>query len=88
MTTLNIRIDEKLKNNASVVLENLGLDLSSAIKLFLSQVVVKKGIPFIPTLVDEFGDVGYKTVVDFTEVDKNGVDIKDVLKAFKELKRK
>lgn len=87
MTTLNIRIDEKLKNNAADVLQHMGLDLSSAIKMFLNQVVVKKGIPFSPTIVDEFGDVGYNTVVDFTEIDKDGVDIKDVLQAFKELKK-
>ena len=88
MTTLNIRIDEKLKNKASDVLGRMGLDLSSAIKMFLNQVVVKKGVPFSPTLVDEFGDVGFDTLVDFREIDKNGVDIREVLKALKKLKSK
>ncbi len=85
MTTLNIRIDEKLKNNASEILNLMGLDLSSAIKMFLNQVVVKKGVPFTPTLVDEWGDVGYETLVDFREINKDGVDAKEVLKALKKL---
>jgi DNA-damage-inducible protein J len=88
MTTLNIRIDEKLKNNAADVLQHMGLDLSSAIKMFLNQVVVKKGIPFTPTIVDEFGDVGYNTLIDFTEIDKDGVPAKDILEAFKEMRKK
>ena len=86
MTTLNIRIDEKLKNDATFVLGHMGLDLSSAIKMFLNQVVVKRGIPFNPSTVDEFGDVGYDTLVDFTKIDKNGVDARDVLKALRGLK--
>lgn len=88
MKTINIRIDEELKNKASSILSRMGLDLSSAIKMFLNQVVVKKGVPFSPTLVDEFGDTGFDTLVDFREIDKNGVDIREVLKALKKLKSK
>jgi len=49
MTTINIRIDEKLKKQASKTLESIGLDTSSAIKMFLTQVVTEQGLPFIPT---------------------------------------
>lgn len=81
MTTLNIRIDEKLKNNASDVLSKMGLDLSSAIKMFLNQVVVKQGVPFTPSIVDEWGDVGYTTVMDFRDEKGKGVKAESVLKA-------
>lgn len=87
MTTLNIRIDEKLKNNASVILEHMGLDLSSAIKMFLNQVVVKRSIPFAPTLVDEFGDVGYTTLIDFRQIKPEGVPADKILKAFDEINK-
>ena len=43
---IQVRVDENLKNDASEVLTDLGLDLSSAIRLFLKQVVVTNGIPF------------------------------------------
>lgn len=49
MTTINIRIDEKLKKEASKTLASIGMDTSSAIKMFLTQVVTEKGLPFRPT---------------------------------------
>ncbi len=49
MTTINIRIDEKLKKEATKTLASLGMDTSSAVKMFLTQVVREKGLPFTPT---------------------------------------
>lgn len=59
MTTLNIRIEEKTKKEATKTLHALGLDMSSAVKMFLHQVVIEQGIPFKPTrtpreIVDEY----------------------------------
>jgi len=48
-TTLQIRIDESLKEKASVTLKNMGLDLSSGIKLFLTEVATTETIPFLPS---------------------------------------
>jgi DNA-damage-inducible protein J len=48
MTTLNIRIEERTKMQATKTLASLGLDMSSAIKLFLNQVIVDKALPFTP----------------------------------------
>lgn len=49
MTTINIRVDEKLKKEAKKTFAALGLDTSSAIKMFLAQSVREKGLPFKPT---------------------------------------
>lgn len=46
MSTVNVRIDEVLKKEAVKALENLGLDISSAVKMFLKQVVNTGEIPF------------------------------------------
>lgn len=46
MTTLNIRIDENLKNKASKAFASMGLDMSSAVKLFLHQSVLEQRMPF------------------------------------------
>lgn len=43
---INMRVKENLKNESEQILNNLGLSLSSAIDLFLVQVVNKRGIPF------------------------------------------
>ncbi|MBI1813114.1 type II toxin-antitoxin system RelB/DinJ family antitoxin [Candidatus Peregrinibacteria bacterium] len=46
MTTIQVRTNEKTKKAAQRVLANLGLDLSSAINIYLVQIVQKNGIPF------------------------------------------
>lgn len=49
MTTLSIRIEEKTKREANKTFEALGLDMSSAVKMFLNQVIIEQGIPFRPS---------------------------------------
>lgn len=49
MTTLNVRIDEKVKKKANKTFAKLGLDMSGAIKLFLNQAIKEDGLPFTPT---------------------------------------
>lgn len=46
MTTIQVRIDEETKNSAKKVLDKVGMDISSAIKIYLKQIVIYKGIPF------------------------------------------
>lgn len=46
MTTIQIRIDNKTKKEAKKILNNIGMDMSSAIKVYLTQIVVTQGIPF------------------------------------------
>lgn len=43
---IQLRIDEKLKTEATNIYERLGLDLSTAIRIFLTRSVEEKGIPF------------------------------------------
>ena len=45
-TNLNIRIDENLKREAETLFSDLGLNMSSAITIFLKSAVDYRGIPF------------------------------------------
>ena len=45
-SAINIQVDSDVKKDATLVLTDLGLSMSSAINLFLKQVVKKNGIPF------------------------------------------
>ena len=45
-SAINIQVDSNVKKEATDVLTELGLSMSSAINLFLKQVVKKNGIPF------------------------------------------
>jgi DNA-damage-inducible protein J len=43
---LQIRIDSKTKKEAKAILDKLGIDMSSAVKLFFRQIINAKNIPF------------------------------------------
>ena len=49
MDTLHIRIDKDIKTRAGKTLADLGLDMSTAVKVFLHQVIVDEGLPFTPS---------------------------------------
>ena len=52
--SVHVRLDETLRNDATAVVERLGMNLSSAITLFLNQVVLSRGIPFALNIPQEF----------------------------------
>lgn len=45
-TNINIRTDSEVKAQAQDVLSKLGLDLTTAINLFLREVICKQGVSF------------------------------------------
>ena len=45
-TVIRSRIDPAIKEEASRLLEKMGLTMSDAIRLFLHRVIVDKGLPF------------------------------------------
>lgn len=46
MTTINIRVDEKLKKQSEEIFNELGLGITGALTIFLKAVVRNNGIPF------------------------------------------
>lgn len=47
MATLQIRIDDSLKKQADMLFSSLGLDTSTAIRIFLNAAIENAGIPFL-----------------------------------------
>ena len=45
-TPTQIRIDADIKKKATLLFKNLGIDMSSAINIFLYQCILKNGLPF------------------------------------------
>ena len=45
-TNINIRIDEELKKQSMELFAQLGIDMSSAMNMFLKQCVMRGGLPF------------------------------------------
>lgn len=46
MTQINFRIDDEIKANAESALKEMGLNMSTALTLFLTKVAREKRIPF------------------------------------------
>ena len=72
---LQVRVDEDLRNECEDILSNLGLTMSSAVRLFLKRVVLAQGLPFPMNLPEdnkksEFDPVEYLESV-YKEYEKN-----------------
>ena len=63
MATINIRVDEELKNNSEKIFSELGLGMTAAMTIFLKAVVRNNGIPFPLEIPND------KTLKAFKEVD-------------------
>lgn len=46
MAMLQVRVDDNLKEQASILYDNLGMDLSTAVRMFLKKSIQVGGIPF------------------------------------------
>ena len=56
-TVVRARVDPRLKMDAEEVFEQLGLTTTDAIRLFLSQVRLRKGLPFSVSLPSDHDDL-------------------------------
>lgn len=81
MTTIQVRIDEETKRNAKMVLDDLGLDLSSAVKVYLKHIVITQQIPF--KIITENGMTLEQeaAVLKASEEAKKGVNVTKPMKA-------
>jgi addiction module RelB/DinJ family antitoxin len=43
---INVRVDNEVKSKAEEIFSDLGFNTSTAIDMFLNQVIIKDGIPF------------------------------------------
>jgi len=73
---LQVRVEDSLKDEAARVFENLGIDTSTAVRMFLKRSVMENGIPFRMTLPKEpyRADRGFRAMQEISEMaEKNGV---------------
>ena len=93
--TLNLRINPELKANAEMILSRLGIPMSTAVDMFLNQVVLSGGIPFSVTLPKMPANIDASQMTDeqfHAKLQKgyndylasNTVDAKEIFKNFTE----
>lgn len=78
-TNLTIRVDKNDKEIAAAILKHLGLDLSSAINMYLRQIIMKGGIPFMIEL-----EMNEETKQACEDAEK-GTNLSKPYRSFKEL---
>jgi len=81
-TTLNVRVTPEVKRGAEKVLSQLGLPMSTAIEMYLKQIAMTGGIPFLLTVPEDFGD---RDVAEMGKTEENPYVVEseqDLLEAF------
>lgn len=81
MSTIQIRIDEKTKKSAKKVLDDIGLDMSSAIKVYLKQIAIYKGIPLKLMTENGLTPGEEKTILQASEEAKKGKNVSRIMTA-------
>lgn len=69
-TNLNIRTDKDIKEKADIIFSELGLNMTSAINMFLRATIRENGIPFNLKL-DSPNDETKKAFDEFNEMKSN-----------------
>lgn len=73
MATVQARTDEHLKKQVQKILKELGMDLSTAINLYLTQIAITESIPFPIRTVNGFTPEQEQTIIrEEKEAMKNG----------------
>ncbi len=78
MTQVNFRIEDELKANAESALKDMGLNMSTAITMFLVKVARERRIPF------EISADPFYSTDNITELEKRVQSIKDGTTTLKE----
>ena len=82
MAQINIRVEEELKEESTKILNELGMDITGAMKIFLKQVVLQEGIPFDVTLkkpgiIQALEDIQKGRVEQFDDIDSLMKELND-----------
>jgi len=47
-TTINVRVDETIKRRVEVLFDSMGMNISTAVNIFLKQCLMEEALPFQP----------------------------------------
>jgi addiction module antitoxin, relB/dinJ family len=75
MSQIAVRVDDQLKKEATEIFNELGLDMSTAVKLFLKQSVLTKSIPFKLALDEYLKEEVEQAKIDIQKLVKEKSDV-------------
>ena len=87
MTTIQIRIDDGTKTSVKRILDELGIDMSTAIKMYLKQIVLNEGLPL--DFVTENGMTLRRELelLKAAEEARAGINVSEPMTTWKEVKK-
>ena len=77
MATIQIKIDDETKTEADSLFSSLGLDTSTAVKIFLNAAIEKGGIPFAVK------HHKYKMTAELKEAIEDSLNLRNLIGPFK-----
>ncbi len=83
---IQVRVDANLKREATEILEQVGLDMPAAIRMFLKRITMEKGLPFdvrIPTETENESDDKAKVVIRYPATQAKYVDYSEYIETLK-----
>jgi len=83
MANIQVRVNDDLRIQAQAVASSMGLDLPSAVRLFLTQMVRENGLPFQPKADPFYSSSNLKQLSKSIEQMEKG---ETITKTFEELK--
>ncbi|MCR4738937.1 MAG: type II toxin-antitoxin system RelB/DinJ family antitoxin [Lachnospiraceae bacterium] len=83
-STITVRVEDKVKKESSDIFKEVGMDMSTAINVFLKQVIRSNGIPFpvsadVPnaTTLEAIRDAEKGKMASFSSIDELMEDLND-----------
>ena len=67
-STVQVRIDEDTRKRAAELFEHMGLDIPTAIRMFLRQSIESNGLPFQPMIIKR--DINGFSQYDATRIER------------------
>ena len=61
-SVLQVRIEEGLRSQAAAIYEDLGIDLQTAVRIFIKRSVMDNGLPFSMTLERKASNAGIRAI--------------------------
>ena len=55
-SNVNVKIDAAVKEQATLLLDRMGIDQTTAIDMFYRQIIAERRLPFQPTVAQTYGE--------------------------------
>ncbi len=85
MANISIRVPDDIKQQASALFSDLGLDMTTAINLFLRQSIHDGGLPFRPVRDPFYSESNWRALAESVQQLKSGKTVSKTMDELEEM---